>query len=65
MKVTLVGFEGEYAVCELPQYRKVKKIKRSLIPPEAKEGDVLTVIGDYITVNVEETLKRKSVNQQL
>lgn len=50
-------FEGEYAVVILDD-ETVIDLKRNEIPEEAKEGDVLN-IADNVTIDVEETEKRK------
>lgn len=64
MKVTIDRFEGDFAVLELPD-RKMIDIKRDKIPAEAKEGDVLQMDGDKITIDEEETLKRKTEIEEL
>lgn len=53
MKVIIDRFEGEYAVVELPG-RLMYDIPRAILPPDAKEGDVID-----IRVDKEETKKRK------
>ena len=50
-------FEGKFAVIELED-EKIINIKKIDIPKEAREGDVLN-INDVITINYEETKKRK------
>lgn len=50
MKVKIHSFENDYAVC-MKNNGRVKKILKAKLPPEAKEGDTLIVIGDYITVD--------------
>ena len=52
MQGTIDRFEEEFAVVEL-ENRKMKNIKRSLIPKDAKEGDVLNIDGDVITIDYE------------
>jgi len=58
MHVTIDRFEGNFAVCEKDD-RKMINIDQLRLPPEAKEGDVLAINGDAITVDLEETQKRK------
>lgn len=58
MKVIIDRFEGPYAVCE-KEDKTMMDIKRINLPIEAKEGYVLDVCGDEITINLEETQDRK------
>ena len=60
IKVTIDRFEGDFAVVEKPD-RTMMNIERSKLPASAKEGDVLTVDGDNITIDAAETAKRKKV----
>ena len=64
MKVTIDRFEGFYAVCEKVD-RTMIDIKRNDIPSEAREGDVLNIINDKITIDNEETNKRKKEIEEL
>ncbi len=59
MRVIIDRFEGEYAVVELPN-RIMYNIPRAILPPEAKEGDVID-----IRVDKEETKKRKNKMRSL
>ncbi|HHT25146.1 MAG TPA: DUF3006 domain-containing protein [Clostridiaceae bacterium] len=47
-------FENEYAVCEIEG--EIINIKKSLLPPVAKEGDVIRVSFE---IDQAETAKRK------
>jgi hypothetical protein len=58
MKVIIDRFEGEFSVCE-KEDRTMMDIEKSKIPVKAKEGDVLNIINDRITIDLEETEKRK------
>jgi len=58
LKVIIDKFDGSYAVCE-KEDRSMINIQRSRIPAEAKEGDVLVVDCDNITVDFSETQSRK------
>lgn len=58
MKVTIDRFEGEYAVCEKPD-RTMLNIEKGRLPGGAKEGDILNIDGDSITLDAGETSKRK------
>ena len=53
MKYTIDRFEGNFAVVEL-ENEKFVDIPREAIPPEAKEGDIISVMVDKET-----TAKRK------
>ena len=58
MKVIIDRFEGEFAVCE-KEDRKIIDIEISKLPSNAKEGDVLNISNDTITIEVEETEKEE------
>lgn len=64
MKVVIDRFEGKYAVCE-KQDRTMINIEKSKISQEAKEGDVLNISGDKISIDIEETNKRKKEIEEL
>lgn len=64
MKVTIDRFEGHYAICE-KENREMIDIKRSAIPVEAKEGDVLNIEDNIITVDLEKTSRRKAEIEEL
>jgi Protein of unknown function (DUF3006). len=53
MIVIIDRFEGDYAVVELEDMRFVN-MNKELLPPEAKEGDVIEII-----VNTKETKNRE------
>lgn len=42
MKVTIDRFEGEFAVVEM-QSCELSNIPKALIPPNSKEGDILSI----------------------
>ncbi|HWQ75618.1 MAG TPA: DUF3006 domain-containing protein [Syntrophomonas sp.] len=56
-------FEGDMAVCEQDDH-SIVNIARKRIPSAAREGDVL-VLGEIITIDVEETEKRKAQLKEL
>lgn len=58
MKVIIDRFEGNYAVCE-KEDRTMINIEKNKIPTEAKEGSVLSITEDGITIDEEETISRK------
>lgn len=64
MKVVIDRFEGIYAVCE-KEDTTMLDIKRIDIPKAAKEGDVLNIEGDSITIDEEETKGRKKEIEEL
>ena len=63
MKVIIDRFEGDYAVVEYED-GKLKNIERRRIPGESAEGDVL-IIGSVITIDYDETKKRKEKLEKL
>ena len=64
MKVIIDRFEGKFAVCE-KEDRKMLDIERNKVPSTAKEGDVLNITDDKITLDIEETEKRKKEIEEL
>jgi len=64
MKVVIDRFEGDYAVCE-KENREMIEIKRNSIPKDAREGDVLLIRENAITVDVQETEKKKKEIEEL
>lgn len=59
MKVIIDRFEGPYAVCE-KEDGTMMDIKRINIPMNVKEGCVLNIEGDSVTIDKEETEKRNN-----
>ena len=64
MKVIIDRFEGKFAVCE-KEDRQMLDIEKSKIPITAKEGDVLNITNDRITIDIEATEKRKKEIEEL
>lgn len=58
MKVIIDRFEGKFAVCE-KEDRTMLNIEKSKIPKDSKEGDVLNIVSGEISIDIEETNKRK------
>jgi hypothetical protein len=58
MQLIIDRFEGQFAVCQQPD-RSMLKIPRRLIPSEAREGDVLEVSGNTISLDTAATMARK------
>ncbi|AEB74714.1 conserved hypothetical protein [Clostridium botulinum BKT015925] len=57
-------FEEEFAVVELDD-RKVINILKEKLPKEAKEGYVIKIADESITIDYEETEKRKKEIEEL
>ena len=64
MNLIIDRFEGKYAVCQ-KENREMINIERIKIPPSAVEGDVLSIFSDTITINIEETKKRRKEIEEL
>lgn len=64
MKIVIDRFEGNFAVCEKDD-RTMINIEKNKIPSDAAEGDVLNIEGDTITVDVEETKRRKKEIEEM
>ena len=59
MRLIIDRFEGRYAVCE-QEDRTMVNIEKSKLPKGTKEGDVLIMDGDSISLDREQTIQRKS-----
>lgn len=57
-------FEGEFAIVELP-CDVHENILRSLLPKDAKEGDVLVIRDGVYTIDSEKTGKLRTENALL
>ena len=64
MRVIIDRFEGDYAVCE-KEDRTMMDIKRIKLPSGAKEGDVLRSDNGMITLDKDETEKRRREIEKL
>ena len=64
MKVSIDRFEGEIAVCEQDN-GEILNIEKSRLPENAKEGDVLDIDDDMITIDHDETEQRKEQIKKL
>ena len=58
MKGIIDRFEEEYAVVELSD-GSFKEIKRIYLPMEIREGDCINIIDTQITLDLEESKKRR------
>ncbi len=50
MRLIVDRFEGTYAVCE-QEDQTIVKIEKSKLPKGTKEGDVLIMDGDIISID--------------
>lgn len=57
-------FEGDVAVVELED-RSVVEIQRELLPRHAREGDVLIIDGEMVSIDEEDTKNRKEKAEKL
>jgi len=64
MRAVIDRFEGDFAVCE-KEDRTMLNVKRSKLPANAKEGDVLIIEGDTIKIDAAETAKRKKAVEKM
>ncbi|EJO5348141.1 DUF3006 domain-containing protein [Clostridium botulinum] len=58
MKGIIDRFEEGFAVVELED-KTMTNIDKNIIPKKAKEGDVINIEGDIITLNEKETKRLK------
>lgn len=64
MRVIVDRFEGRFAVCE-KEDRTTVNIEKSRLPADTREGDVLVIEGDVITIDSGETARRKDAATEL
>ncbi|MFZ5975142.1 MAG: DUF3006 domain-containing protein [Bacillota bacterium] len=64
MQAVIDRFEGGFAICQSLENGDMQNIARSQVPPEAKEGDVLSINGGNITIDKRLTEKRKASIQK-
>lgn len=62
--VIIDSFEEDYAVCQTDE-GEILKIEKAKIPTDAKEGDVLVLEGDEISINKEETIRLRQQIKKL
>ena len=58
MNAIIIRFEGPLAVCRKDD-KSIFDIKRFMLPNSAKEGDVLKITEDKISIDMAETEKRQ------
>lgn len=64
VKVVIDRFEDAYAICE-KESGEMLRIEKSKLPSEASEGDMIIIDEDRITIDRDETLKRKTRIERL
>ncbi|NFO18109.1 DUF3006 domain-containing protein [Clostridium botulinum] len=64
MKGIIDRFEGNFAVIEL-ENKKMINIDKDITPKKAKEGDVINIEGDIITLNEKERERLKKEIDEL
>lgn len=64
MRVLIDRFEGDFAVCE-KEDRTMLNIKLTMLPANAKEGDVLVIEGNTVGIDDAETEKKKIAAEKL
>lgn len=52
-------FEGPYAICEIDTHT-FTQVERALLPPAAREGDVIKLADGKYVIDAEETAKRRA-----
>ncbi len=60
MKLLIDRIEGDFAVCQ-KEDRTMLNINRRDLPVDAKEGDLLSIDGDNIIIDIAATAKRKEM----
>ena len=64
MKIIIDRLEGNYAVCESNK-KEIIKLDRTIIPADAKEGDVLIMKGGIFILDSSETTRRRTKIEEL
>lgn len=64
MKYIIDRFEDNFAVCE-DENQNFVDVEKAKLPKDAREGDIIIVNGDKITVDKESTKARKKEVQDL
>lgn len=52
-------FEGDFAICENLSNNKIINIKKDLLPPNAKEGDIIKYENNQYIIDIEKTTKKQ------
>jgi len=58
MKLIIDRFEGNWVICET-ENKNMINIERSILPSEAKEGDVIIKTSEGYKIDKDETNRRK------
>jgi len=64
MKVIIDRFEGDFAVCEQPDGTMIRML-RTILPVWAREGDVLQIDGNDVSVDREATEARHQESDEM
>ncbi len=64
MRVIIDRFEDKYAICQKEDEEMINLLK-SKLPEGCKEGDILLIENDNITVDIEATKKRREYLEKL
>ncbi|MCR1974763.1 DUF3006 domain-containing protein [Clostridium sporogenes] len=64
MKGIIDRFEENFAIVELED-KRIINIDKNIIPKKAKEGDVINIQGDIITLNEKESERLKKEIDEL
>lgn len=65
MRLVIIDcFEEDYAVCQTDE-GEILEIEKAKIPTDAKEGDVLVLEEDEISINKEETIRLRQQIKKL
>ncbi len=59
MKIIIDRFEGDYAVCEVQEEKRMINKLRTELPEGVKEGDVLVLSESGFSIDVDETKQRE------
>lgn len=64
MRIIIDRFEGDYVVCE-DDNKVMIKIKRNILPENAKEGDVIKEVNNQLQIDIKETKARSNKIKKL
>ena len=59
MRLIIDRFEGQYAVCEVFDEKRMINLEKKTLPEDAEVGDVLDVSEAGIMIDIDETESRK------
>lgn len=64
MRVIIDRFEGNYAICQKEDESMVD-ISKDKLPKKVKEGDILIIENNTITIDIDATVKRREYLEKL